>query len=149
MLDGLYGGERLDDEALKEYKLRWKKLGSALSTARMTTRLGDFLGSVRFFHRTISEVAAGKRKLGDESMLEFLMQFIDFWSGFFDNWVFLVRIKLIRYYTKWQENWVDWLSSACTFSFILLSIISKAIDIYRDSLQKWRAQARSNRCSDS
>ena len=42
--DGLIGGERIKDpERVLELKLRWKKLGSAFSTARMLTRMGDFV----------------------------------------------------------------------------------------------------------
>lgn len=76
-------------------------MGSALSTARMVTRLGDFLDQVRYFNEQIRDLRSGKLKLKDVNWFKWVMNFVDFWSGIFDNWVYLVRVGLTKYKTKW------------------------------------------------
>jgi hypothetical protein len=46
-------------------KLRWKNLGSALSTARMMSRMGDFIQTSKFFIKQISDLVSGKKKLSE------------------------------------------------------------------------------------
>lgn len=60
MLNGLVGGEALSTEQSAEMKLRWKKLGSAISTARMISRMGDFFDNLRFFVKKIDDLRTGK-----------------------------------------------------------------------------------------
>ena len=42
-LDNLVGGRKLTDDEVSEISVRWKTLGSALSTARASCRLFDFV----------------------------------------------------------------------------------------------------------
>ena len=49
ILDGLVGGEVLSTEMKSDMKLRWNKLGTAVGTARVITRGGDFFDNLRFF----------------------------------------------------------------------------------------------------
>ena len=65
------------------------------------------------------------------------MQLVDIFSGIFDNWVYLKRIGVINFYNKWQETWVDWLSSLATFSFIILQIIEKIMEAYITAMNKY------------
>ena len=65
------------------------------------------------------------------------MNFVDLCSGIFDNLCYLNRIKLKPYSNKWQEKWVDYLSSACALTFVVLSIIEKLIAVYREATQKY------------
>ena len=65
------------------------------------------------------------------------MQLVDIFSGIFDNWVYLKRIRVINFYNKWQEAWVDWLSSLATFSFIILQIIEKIMEAYITAMNKY------------
>lgn len=65
------------------------------------------------------------------------MQIVDIFSGIFDNWVYLKRIGVINFYNKWQETWVDWLSSLATFSFIILQIIEKIMEAYITAMNKY------------
>jgi len=82
-------------------KLRWKKLGSAISTARMISRLGDFFDNLRFFVKKIDNLRAGKTTMKQECPLEWMKQLVDFFSGIFDNWVLLERINLTKFNTPW------------------------------------------------
>jgi len=59
-LNGLVGGKTLSTEQSAEMKLRWKKLGSAISTARMISRLGDFFDNLKFFVGKINDLRSGK-----------------------------------------------------------------------------------------
>ena len=72
--------------------MRYKKLGSALSTARMVTRFGDFFEAIRWLFNRIKKLYIGDIKIMDESKLTWLIKVIEFVSGIFDNWVFLARI---------------------------------------------------------
>lgn len=65
------------------------------------------------------------------------MQLVDIFSGIFDNWVYLKRIGVINFYNKWQETWVNWLSSLATFSFIILQIIEKIMEAYIAAMNKY------------
>ena len=60
MLNGLVGGGALTAERAAEMKSRWKKLGSAISTARMISRVGDFFDNLRFFVKKIDDLLTGK-----------------------------------------------------------------------------------------
>jgi hypothetical protein len=70
-------------------------------------------------------------------ILSWIMQLVDIFSGIFDNWVYLKRIGVINFYNKWQETWVDWLSSLATFSFIILQIIEKIMEAYITAMNKY------------
>ena len=72
-----------------------------------------------------------------ESPLKWVMNFVDLCSGILDNLVYLNRIKFRPYSTKWQEKWVDWLGSAASLSFVILSILEKIIAVYREAIQKY------------
>ena len=48
------------------------------------------------------------------------MSFVEFNTGFFDNWVYLNRVQLVKYSNKWQEIWVDWLCTAAAAAFVVL-----------------------------
>ena len=70
-------------------------------------------------------------------ILSWIMQLVDIFSGIFDNWVYLKRIGVINFYNKWQETWVNWLSSLATFSFIILQIIEKIMEAYIAAMNKY------------
>ena len=143
--NNLIGGPKeLTDDQTKELKVRWKKLGSAFSTVRMTTRFGEFLDQARFFLERINSLLQGKTTLRDESKLKWVMNFMDFWGGVTDNWVYLERIDLIKYSSEWQGDWVDYLSSWFTVVFILLSMYDKLRNIYRDALKKLKEAMKSS-----
>ena len=63
MMNGLIGGKSLNADESQEMKLRWKKLGSAISTARMITRFGDWLDNFKFFVKKIEDLRTGKTSL--------------------------------------------------------------------------------------
>lgn len=52
-LDNIIGGKSLSENEKKDIKLRWKNLGSQISTARMTTRFGEFIHISSFFIKEI------------------------------------------------------------------------------------------------
>lgn len=116
-------------------KLRYKKAGSQMSTCRMFTRLGDWLCSLRFFTAKMESVRKGKLSLKNESPLEWIIEAVDILGGFFDNWVYLNRVKIRTWKSKWEEIWVDWFSSAFCITFILLSMLNKALKIYNSSVK--------------
>ena len=68
------------------------------------------------------------------------MNLVDMCGSFFDNWVFLVRIKVTSYKTKWQKTWVDWLSSACAVVFISLQITEKLLGILGSARQQFERE---------
>ena len=70
-------------------------------------------------------------------ILSWMMQLVDIFSGIFDNWVYLKRIGVINFYNKWQEAWVDWLSSFVPFSFIILQIIEKILETFIAAMIKF------------
>ena len=70
-------------------------------------------------------------------ILSWTMQLVDIFSGIFDNWVYLKRIGVINFYNKWQETWVDWLSSFVTLSFIILQIIEKILETFIAAMNKF------------
>ena len=70
-------------------------------------------------------------------ILSWTMQLVDIFSGIFDNWVYLKRIGVINFYNKWQEAWVDWLSSFVPFSFIILQIIEKILETFIAAMIKF------------
>lgn len=121
-------------------KLKYKVAGSQMSTCRMFTRMGDFLCSLRFFIGKLNAFLKGNLKFCNESGIEWVIKFVDFWSGVFDNWVYLNRTKLRVWQNKWQEAWVDWLSSACCITVILLSMVDKFVKIYYTSVKEVKSQ---------
>ena len=80
-------------------------------------------------------INSGKISITDESPLKWVMNFVDLWSGIFDNLCFLNRIKLRPYKTKWELKWVDWFGSAFALTFVLLSIVEKLIAVYKEAIQ--------------
>ena len=48
-MEGLIGGGKLNDQQRKDFKQRWKILGSSISTSRMATRFGEFIYSASYF----------------------------------------------------------------------------------------------------
>ena len=123
----LFGGATLTDDETKDLKMRYKKLGSALSTVRMVTRFGDFLESIRWFFAKITKLFKGEIRIMQESKLTWLIKLLEFCSGIFDNWVFLARIQIVRYTTKWQKTWVDWLSSFFALCCMVFSFFEKLL----------------------
>ena len=69
ILDGLVGGEALSTEMLSDMKLRWNKLGTAVGTARVITRGGDFLDNLRFFVTKMNNLMSGKTTVKQECPL--------------------------------------------------------------------------------
>ena len=133
MLDGVIGGEKLNKEQAEVMRLKWKKLGSAFSTARMTLRFADCIGEFKFFFKKFRDIYHGRLNWKEQSALEWVMEFIDFVGGVTDNWVFLERIKLVKYTRKWQEDWVDWMSSATCILSIFLNMFVKLRKIYNSA----------------
>ena len=75
--------------------MRYKKLGSALSTVRMFTRMGDFLQLSAFFIEKLTKITRGEYGLKDLSkheLLTWVANTCDICSEFFDNWYYFVRI---------------------------------------------------------
>ena len=101
MLEGIFGGDVLNAEQAEVMRLKWKKTGSAFSTARMTIRFADCLGDIKFFMNKFRDAYRGQLRCKDESFLEWAMTFLDVIGGIADNWVFLERIKVTKYTKKW------------------------------------------------
>ena len=99
--DDLFGGKSLSSDQSAEMKLRWKKLGSAISTTRMISRLGDFFENLKFFVGKINDLRSGKTTMKHQCPIEWFKQLVDFFSGIFDNWVLLERINLTKFNTPW------------------------------------------------
>jgi hypothetical protein len=89
----------------------------------MLARFGDWISALQFFLSKFDLLLKGKFSFKNESGLEWVKQFFDFLGGFCDNFVYLNRVKLRTWKSKWEEIWIDWLSSACCITFILLSMI--------------------------
>jgi competence transcription factor ComK len=68
------------------------------------------------------------------------MEFIDFVGGVSDNWVFLERIKLVKNTKKWQEDWIDWLSSATCVLSIFLNMFVKLRKVYNTAALEYKTQ---------
>lgn len=102
----------------------------------MFTRMADWASSLQFFIGKLENYLKGKLILSNESVVTWLKEAMDLSGGFFDNWVYLNRVNLRVWKNKWQEDWVDWLSSACCISFILLAILEKALKIYWSSVKE-------------
>lgn len=139
MISGLVGGRSLTEEQALELKARWKTLGSAFSTGRMTFRFMGWLENLTFFATQLKLLVTRDKKFYEGSKLEYVMNLVDMLGSFFDNWVFLVRIKILKYNTKWQEVWVDWLSSAFTVVFITLQITEKLLGILKASKKQFES----------
>ena len=60
----------------------------------------------------------------------------EFFTDFYDNWYYFIRVGLIQYNTKWQKKWVEYLGAFCAFSSLLLNIIDKFISCYKEALVK-------------
>ena len=99
-------------------------------------RMAESNGNLRFFVAKLVAYSKGKLKINSESIIEWMINFIDFWSGIFDNWVYLNRVNLRKWSNKWQEAWIDYLSSACCITVILLSMVQKALKIYYTSIKE-------------
>lgn len=111
-------------------------MGSAFSTSRMAMRFGngispliELLELLKDFENTV------KTKRG---CLNLVMQIVDIGSCVFDNWVFLKRIGLTDFTTKFQKEWVDWLSSFFTVTFIALSIVMKFCKAWVASVSQFK-----------
>lgn len=131
---GLYYSDPALDEGsnakqCKELKARWKATGSALSTARMTMRAGNALGPLLDLLVLLKDF--GNTIRSKRGCLNVVCQIVDIFGCIFDNWVWLKRIGMVKYRTEWQENWVDWLSSACTLSVINMHIWLKISKIWK------------------
>jgi len=59
MADGVIGGNLLSADQDEVLRLKWKKLGSCFSTARMTLRFGDFIYEIKFFVSKFKEACKG------------------------------------------------------------------------------------------
>uniref|UniRef100_A0A7S3IY03 Uncharacterized protein n=1 Tax=Strombidium inclinatum TaxID=197538 RepID=A0A7S3IY03_9SPIT len=148
-VDGLFGGPKMTDSEQKDFKMKYKALGSSLSTVRMVTRFGDLIDAIRWFIKRIVGLLKGELKLLEESKLKWVMTIVELCSGFFDNWVFLARIQIVKYRTRWSKTWVDWLSTAFALAFISLCVFEKLLSIYRSSLKQLKKACYSEVLSDS
>lgn len=101
MADGVIGGNLLSADQDEVLRLKWKKLGSCFSTARMTLRFGDFIYEIKFFVSKFKDACKGKLRLKDESFLDWTIQFFDLIGGICDNWVFLDKIKVMPFTARW------------------------------------------------
>jgi len=70
--------------------------------------------------------------------LDLVMQIVDLSGCIFDNWVYLKRIGLVNYTSQWQKDYVDWMSSLCTVSFIIMSIIMKAAKTWVATMTQYK-----------
>ena len=81
--------------------MRWKQLGSGISTARMISRLGGFTTFLKYFVIKINKLKNGEIELKNESPVEWLLKFFEVLTGIFDNWQLMNRIKLVPFWTDW------------------------------------------------
>ena len=101
ILEGIFGGELLNADQAEVMRLKWKKLGSAFSTARMTIRFADCIFDIQYVINKFRDAFRGKLKVKDESFLDWAIAILDIIGGISDNWVFLNRIKVMEYKKKW------------------------------------------------
>lgn len=122
----------LSKEQADQLKLRFKTMGSAFSTSRMAMRFGNGISPLIELIDLLKDLPNTlKTKRG---CLDLVMQVIDIGSCVFDNWVFLKRIGLTDFTTHFQKEWVDWLSSFFTVTFIVLSIVMKFCKTWVESV---------------
>jgi len=70
------------------------------------------------------------------NFLRFLIIYCDVMSGFFDNWVYLKRIEVIKAYSKWQAIWPEFLCALFYLFNIILQIIEKLIMMIKESYKE-------------
>ena len=97
----------------------------------MTTRFGDFIYTSRPLIEMLFKF--GTEGLGKMKLLRFFIIFCDVMSGFFDNWVYLKRIEVLKAYSKWQAIWPEFLCAWFYLWNIILQIIEKLIILANES----------------
>ena len=68
--------------------------------------------------------------------LRFLIIYCDVMSGFFDNWVYLKRIEVLKAYSKWQAIWPEFLCALFYLFNVILQIIEKLIILVNESCKE-------------
>ena len=106
-----------------------------MSTCRMLLRFADWGSTLSWFLGKLDSMLKAKFNINNESGLEWTMNIMDLVGSIADNFVYLNRVKLRTYKNKWEEIWIDWLSSACCITFILLSMVQKLQKIYQSSVK--------------
>ena len=96
----------------------------------MLLRFADWTSTLQWFVAKLDSIIKGKFNIKNESALEWVANILDFVGSFADNFVYLNRVNLRTWKSKWEEVWIDWLSSACCVTFIFLSMVQKALKIY-------------------
>ena len=69
MVSGLIGGRTLGPKEAHELKLRWKTLGFAFSTGRMTMRFMGWIDNLTFFLRQLKLFLTRDKKFNDATKL--------------------------------------------------------------------------------
>ena len=91
----------------KEWYTRFRKLGSGLSTARMSFRLGNWLPAIQFFAQEIKALLHTRRNKLEHlrqrvisNKQEWAEAVLDLIGGVADNWFFLCRIGVLSWSSK-------------------------------------------------
>lgn len=78
-------------DVLKDWYTRMRKMGSGLSTARMSLRIASWLGAIKFFIAQFKNFLA-REKLSNAK--EFCLSVLDIVGGFADNFYYFHRVSI-------------------------------------------------------
>jgi hypothetical protein len=116
--------------------MRFKKIGSSLSTVRMALRLGSFISVFEFFVGQYMKFTEGSKfnralitMLGElASKSKMLQTLLTAMSGFFDNWYYFGRIGVYDFRSPQQNLTISRLGTTPTIISYVMDIINEVKD---------------------
>ena len=90
---------------VKDWYTRIKKMGSALSTARMALRLANWIGAVKFFLEQLQKKLRGEKLASKKEYFEAILDIV---GGIADNWFFLCRVSHLCALVSHYNSSSDW-----------------------------------------
>ena len=118
-------GTHPSEDELKDWYTRMRKMGSGLSTARMTLRLGGWIGAIKFFVEQFRKYISNE-KLG--TVKEFVVNILDLIGGIADNVYLFYRIGCFKWKSERQELRWSRASTVPTIIIYTLQIITEFIN---------------------
>jgi len=115
------------DEVADWFK-RFKLIGSALSTTRMCLRLCMGLDNFNFFLKMLRAYRQNKPL---DTMYNIVIRFFYFWSNFFDNWFYLIRVGMYVPSSPAESTRISRSGTSCT-------IICYTMELWREYTEAMR-----------
>eukprot|EP00347_Sterkiella_histriomuscorum_P009654 403340381 len=117
----------MSEEQFQDWSMRFKKMGSNISTIRMALRLFNFLDVIQYFYRY-------KRKQDQGvPIFKIIRSVFDFISSITDNWIFLARIDVYKWTNSHENNLINQIGTFASIVVIVMDVLNELLVIYQKS----------------